>query len=217
MPNIHIIGDDLAAPQVPNKRPKTGWGDMLHHFLPDGYTVINHAVNGCSTKFFIEEGLLDQCLKSLQPDDLVLISLGHDDQKKEDPFCYTDPFSSYQNNLRQMVTSMIKHHAKPVMITPITRRAFLVPHTIDQDALGAYPYAMLSLAHTLKIPCIDLFTTSQALFASLGDEASKVYYLHLKPGEHKSYPEGIADDTHLSAEGAELMASLIGLELKKYL
>lgn len=217
MPVIHILGDSLAAMKSTDRKPETGWGEVLSDFIPNHYQVMNHAVNGRSTKSFIEEGLFDTFLKHLQPDDVVLISFGHNDQKKEDPTRYTDPFGSYQDNLRYMIESIIKHQAKPIVLTSITRRIFVGPHTIDQNTLGDYPYAMLSLAKSLKIPCIDLFTTSQALVASLGDEASQSLYLHLRPRENPHYPEGVCDNTHLNQHGAEVMASLIALELNRYL
>lgn len=217
MPVIHILGDSLAATKSMDRKPETGWGEVLSNFIPNRYQIMNHAVNGRSTKSFLDEGLFDRCLDQLKPSDVFLISFGHNDQKKEDPNRYTDPFGSYQENLRYMIESIIHHHAKPILITSVTRRVFIGPHTIDQNTLSDYPYAMLSLAKSLKIPCIDLFTTSQALVASLGDEASKSLYLHLKPGEDSHYPEGVMDNTHLNQHGAEVMASLIALELNRYL
>lgn len=217
MPTIHILGDSLAATKSMDQRPKTGWGDVLDHFLPEDYTVMNHAVNDVSTQSFIALGYFEHCMNVLKPHDLVLISFGENDHKKEDLSRYTEPFGSYQDYLRVMVTNILSKHAKPILITPITKRAFIWSHTIDQNTLGDYPYAMLELAKTLKIPCIDLFTTSQVILATLGEDASKALYCHLKPNEHPNYPLGVEDDIHLNHHGAEVMASILVLELKKYL
>ena len=49
----------------------------------------------------------------------------------------------------------------------------------------------------------------------MGDEPSKKWFMHLKPGEYKNYPDGLADNTHLKYEGAVVMAGLIARGLDK--
>lgn len=217
MPVIYIIGDSLAATKLDSKKPETGWGEMMTHFVPDHYTVSNHAINGRSTKSFIDEKRLETIDQVIQPGDLLLIQFGHNDQKKEDPSRYTDPYRDYQNNLIQMINVALIHHAKPILVTPISRRAFVYDHILDGSTLGDYPDAMRMVAKTHRIPLIDMYQTTQALISTLGVEGSKRLFLHLEANIHSNYPDGVKDNTHLSPEGAELIASLIGLELRKYL
>lgn len=217
MPTIFIIGDSLAATKLDAKRPETGWGECLHAFIPDSYHVENHAINGRSTKSFIDEKRLDVIHQKIKPDDLLLIQFGHNDQKKDDPLRYTDPYTTYIDNLKKMIDVARLHQAKPILITPVTRRSFVYKNTLDGDTLGDYPNMMRYLSNETRIPLIDIFQTTQALISSLGEEGSKRLYLHLLPGEHLNYPDGIIDNTHLSEEGAQLIASLIALELNNYL
>lgn len=217
MPKIYIIGDSLAATKLETKKPETGWGEMLSSFVPENYQVINYAINGRSTKSFIAEGRLKAIDDIIQTGDLLLIQFGHNDQKKEDPSRYTDPFSDYQENLMKMIEVAKTHHARPILITSISRRAFVFDNTLDGYTLGDYPDAMRYVAKQHHIPLIDMYQTTQALISSLGDEGSKRLFLHLEPHTHPNYPDGIKDNTHLSPEGAELFASLIALELRKYL
>jgi lysophospholipase L1-like esterase len=217
MPKIYIAVDSLAATKLENKKPETGWGEVLSSYLPDAYEVSNHAVNGRSTKSFVDEKRFDEIIQLIQPGDIVLIQFGHNDQKKMDLLRYTDPYTSYHDNLKYMVDTARSLHAKPILITPISRRKFIYNNVLDGSTLGDYPDAMRMLSNAYKIPLIDMYQTTQALISSLGDEGSKRFFLHLEPGEHPNYPSGVTDDTHLSIEGANLIASLIALELKKYL
>jgi lysophospholipase L1-like esterase len=215
MPNIYIIGDSLAATKLNEKKPETGWGEVLSEVLP--YPVINHAVNGRSTKSFIAENRLKPIEENIQPHDILLIQFGHNDQKIEDPLRYTKPYEDYLSNMKIMIDLALSHHAKPVLITSVSRRAFNPYHLLDGETLGEYPNAMRYLAKELKIPLIDIFQSTQALISSLGEEGSKRLFLHLKPGEHINYPDGVIDNTHLSPEGAAIVASMIALELKHLL
>ena len=38
--------------------------------------------------------------------------------------------------------------------------------------------------------------------------------MHLQPGEHPNYPNGVEDNTHFSELGARLVAQLVLAELK---
>lgn len=217
MPTIYIIGDSLAATKDPSKKPETGWGECLADFIPDSYRVENHAVYGRSTKSFIDEKRLEVIDQKIQKDDILLIQFGHNDQKKEDPLRYTDPYTTYTYHLEMMIQTARLHEVYPILITSVSRRAFTDYHLLDANTLGDYPYQMISIARQLKTPVIDIFQTTQALIATLGEEGSKRLFLHLSPLEHPNYPEGVIDNTHLSPEGARLIASLIALELKPYL
>lgn len=217
MPIVYIIGDSLAATKLESKKPETGWGEMMHHFLPDNYQIENHAINGRSTKSFIAEGRLDVIKENIKKGDLLLIQFGHNDQKKEDPLRFTEPFSDYQANLSQMIQVALSKQAKPILITPVSRRSFVYDNVLDGYTLGDYPDSMRMVSKMHHIPLIDIYEVTQALISSLGDEGSKRLFLHLDENTHPNYPNGIKDNTHLSKEGAELIASLIALELKRYL
>ena len=69
---------------VPEKRPETGWGEMLGKFFEAGKVNIdNRAQNGRSTRTFISEQRWQAIVDQLQPGDYVFIQFGHNDESRE--------------------------------------------------------------------------------------------------------------------------------------
>ena len=51
---VYLAGDSTCAEKLPEKRPETGWGEMLQqYFDPAKVRIENHAQNGRSTKINI--------------------------------------------------------------------------------------------------------------------------------------------------------------------
>ena len=74
---LYIAGDSTAA-DYPNERaPQIGWGQTLQYFFADPARIHNRAVNGRSTKSYINEGHWDSLLEEVKAGDVVLISFGH--------------------------------------------------------------------------------------------------------------------------------------------
>ncbi|MCR3906424.1 MAG: rhamnogalacturonan acetylesterase [Tenericutes bacterium] len=215
MPKLFIAGDSTAATKLHKKRPETGWGEHLSSFITPNLEVRNFAQNGRSTKSFIDDGLLDHIEREIGEFDYLLIQFGHNDEKIEDQSRYTNPNTTYKENLLKFVLVARKNQAIPILVTPISRRRFIDKQTIDPLAVGHYPKAMQEFARDQKIELIDMFSITQKLYEDLGAEQSKKLFLHLEPNEHENYPEGIKDDTHLSPYGAKIIASIIAVELKK--
>jgi lysophospholipase L1-like esterase len=67
---------------------------------------------------------------------------------------------------------------------------------------------MRALADEEGVPLIDLHAASLDLWAGLGEEATKDYFLWLGEG-HDNYPGGIEDSTHFQAKGAIEVARLV--------
>jgi lysophospholipase L1-like esterase len=97
---LHIAGDSTAAQKYSDAAPETGWGMALPFFLRKDLEVANHAVNGRSSKSFVDEGRLDAVLAAIRPGDLLLIQFAHNDEKDEDPTRYTEPWTTYQDYRR---------------------------------------------------------------------------------------------------------------------
>ncbi|MGE4453864.1 MAG: rhamnogalacturonan acetylesterase [Sphaerochaeta sp.] len=213
MSTIFLLGDSTCAQKDEDKRPETGWGMCFSHFIAPSWKVRNLARNGQSTKSFLEDGVFAQCLAEVRSGDYVFIQFGHNDSK-EDEERHTDPWATYQGNLACMAESVISKRATPILLTPIARRRFL-PDGRLQETHGEYPHAMQSLSQARGYACIDMSSLTFSLLQRMGEEASKKLFLHLIPGEHPNYPEGIRDDTHLSEKGAEVVCSLILNELRK--
>lgn len=209
---IHLAGDSTVAIQPTLKRPLTGWGEPLESMLCDDVKVVNHAKNGRSTKSFIDEGLWARLLKNINVGDIVLIQFGHNDQKAENPTLHTSPQAGYKHNVQRFVADVRSRGANPVLITSMIRRAFNPQGELEQT-LGEYPAVIRAVANQMGVALIDLNATTHRLIESMGPTQSKHYFLHLSANHHANYPDGIQDNTHLSAFGATEFAKLVARDL----
>ena len=82
---IYIIGDSTAANKQPKAYPETGWGMELQSFFKNSVVVDNRALNGRSTKSFLNENQWQPIIEKLQPGDYVFIEFGHNDEKIDKP------------------------------------------------------------------------------------------------------------------------------------
>lgn len=222
-PILFMVGDSTMAIKLDEKRPETGWGEKLVAYFQPRLKISNHAMNGRSSKSFRDEGRWQAVLNQLQPGDYVFIQFGHNDQKVNDPARFTNPYSSYRANLQSFVEETRAKHAIPVLLSSIVRRNFNEQGTLV-DTHGPYPAVVRQLANELEVAFIDLHTLSERLVSERGANDSRELYLHLQPGEHVNYPQGVEDNTHLNPAGADAIAGLVAsqlcqsnLPLKKYL
>lgn len=210
---IVIVGDSTACNYDASRAPRMGWGQTLDRFFNDQVTIRNHASSGRSSKSFISEGKMDRALADLKAGDYLLIQFGHNDSKRDDQARYTEPFTTYKETLTKYVVGAQEKGANPILITPIERRSF--SGSTAKTSHGQYPAAMRELAAQLEIPLVDLTTISIALYNEAGPEGTKDLFLFLNPGEHKNYPEGITDNTHLQEAGAVKICELFASDLQK--
>ncbi len=210
---LFLIGDSTMADKPLAENPERGWGQLLPVFFTDEVEIKNHAVNGRSTKSFIDEKRWDAVLQQLRKDDWVFIQFGHNDEKSEDLTRYAAPHTDYRANLARFVAETRGKGARPVLLTPVMRRRFDAAGKFF-DTHGAYPDVVRALAQELKVPLIDLHRLSQTLIEEHGVEGSKRLFLWIEPGRYKTLPDGRQDDTHFSEYGATQMAGLVVAELR---
>lgn len=221
---LFLAGDSTCAEKLPEKRPETGWGEMLAaHFKEGKVKIENRAMNGRSTKTFISEGRWQKIIDELRKGDWVFVQFGHNDESKEKGERYTPP-DAFKANLERFVREVRAKNANIVLLTPVMRRKFDKDGKFVDLHPREYPEAFRTVAKELKIPLIDLHHKSEALIKSLGVEGSRSLFLQLKPDENPNYPKGIEDNTHFVPKGAEEMAKLVvggirenKLKLRKYL
>ncbi len=212
--SIHTIGDSTMADKVnPEENPERGWCQLLPIFLNDKAVVKNHAVNGRSTRSFIQQKRWDSVYYKLNRGDYVFIQFGHNDQKENDSLRYTNPHTAYRHNLIKFVQEAREKGAHPVLFSSIVRRNFNENGTLV-DTHGDYPMEVRLVAQEFEVPFIDLQYATEQMEERYGVEASKKLHLHYAPNEIAYYPEGKEDDTHLSIEGATEVARLAVAELK---
>ncbi|MDK1473364.1 rhamnogalacturonan acetylesterase [Streptomyces sp. 549] len=210
---LHVAGDSTAATKTARAAPETGWGMALPFFLGRRLTVANHAVNGRSSKSFIDEGRLDVLLEAVRPDDLVLIQFGHNDAKTDDPTRGTDPFTTYQKYLRRYLDGTRARRARPVLLTSVERRRF-GPDGAARPTHGDYPAAVRELARAEGVPLLDLQALSLERWQELGEQGSIACFLHLAPGQSPNHPDGVQDNTHFSPRGAVEVARMTARALR---
>lgn len=210
--HVFMIGDSTMADKDPKAEPERGWGQALQSFFNDTVKVSNHAVNGRSSKSFIEEGRWQVVLNSLQSGDYAIIQFGHNDQKP-DSARHTDPQTTYRSNLEKCVSETLAKRAFPILCTSIVRRKF-DKGGILIDTHGEYPEAVRKAAEQMQVPLLDLQFRTMKLVSELGPEKSKSLFLYASPGQYKNRPEGVQDDTHLNPEGAAAVARMAVEEMR---
>ncbi|MEP7000932.1 MAG: rhamnogalacturonan acetylesterase [bacterium] len=205
---VYIAGDSTAAEKLPEKRPETGWGEMLgQYFSPGDVRIANRALNGRSTRTFMAEGRWRAITDSLNAGDYVFIQFGHNDEVPSKVNSYTPP-ADFTRNLTLMVNEVRARNAIPVLLTPVYRRKFDKSGRIE-DTHGEYPDLTRGVAANLDVPLIDMHRSSADVIASFGADSSTKLFLQLEKGENPNYPDGVHDNTHFRPLGAELMARLV--------
>ena len=234
---IFTIGDStMANKKLEGKNPERGWGQMLSRYFTDDITIDNHAVNGRSSKSFIDEGRWDDVLSKIQKGDYVFIQFGHNDEK-DDPKRHTDPGTTFDANLRKFVEETRAKGGIPVLFNSIVRRNFeksgadAVADAIKQDDIrsgidpkapkevieegaklidthGAYLNSPANVAKELNVTFIDLNSLTHKLVEDLGPEKSKELYLWVQPKTVPALPDGREDNTHLNVHGASIVAEM---------
>lgn len=212
---LFLVGDSTCAnKKLEKENPERGWGQLFQAFASEPLRVENHAVNGRSTKSFRTEGRWQVVLDRLSQGDYVFIQFGHNDQKQNDSTRYASP-EQYGENLRRMVAEVRERGAKPVLMTPISRRHWREGELLYRH--GEYPAIVKCVAQEEQVPWIDMKHLTREWLLSLGDEGSIPYFMHVEPGHCPLYPDGKVDDTHLNVRGAHVVSRMVAREVQRIL
>ncbi len=206
---VWTIGDSTMASKKAEVAPETGWCQAFPNFVTANVEVRNRAMNGRSSKSFITEKRWQWVLDSLKAGDYVFIQFGHNDQKIQDSTRYTEPFTTYRKNLERFVRETREKGATPILFTSIVRRKF--ENGLLVDTHGNYLVVTRLVAAELNVPLIDLQMLTAGAVTAVGEEESKKIYLWMPSTE--KFPKERKDDTHLSVEGANLVAKLAAQQL----
>jgi lysophospholipase L1-like esterase len=212
-PLVYLAGDSTMATK-PLDLPERGWGMALNGLFKDPAMIQNHAVNGRSTKSFINEGRWPRLVAALQPGDIVIIQFGHNDEKVENPAVGTSPATEFRDNLRRFIRETRAKQATPILATPVARRKFnaagkLVP------SHGVYPDAIRAVAAEEKVPLLDLEQATEQWLQEIGDEPSRKFFMWIAPGTNPKIPEGRKDDTHFVEAGAVKVAEMAVAQIRE--
>lgn len=210
------LGDSLMHFNSYDTYPQTGWFQVLDRFVKDPQEVrfLDFALNGRSTKSFIDEGQFEKSLSKAKKGDIVLISFGHNDEKIQDPSRYTAPYEGYLNNLKKFYEAFSKIGCTVCFLTSIARLKYGEDGKLMQTH-GEYIQAMKDAARECGAYLIDLNKLSTEYFNRADFDANKKFIMTLEKGQYENYPNGNDDTTHLTMLGALKICELILPELKK--
>ena len=224
---VFMIGDStMANKSLDGGNQERGWGHVLSGFFSENIRVENHAVNGRSSKSFIDEGRWQKVLDRIRPGDYVLIQFGHNDEKADEKR-HTDPGTTFDANLRKFVTETRSKGGIPVLFNSIVRRNFgenanaIAADDVRSekstaveegdklvDTHGKYLDSPRNVAREMKVCFIDLNDATRKLVESYGVEGSKKLFMWIPEGVSPACPKGRQDNTHLNVFGARRVASL---------
>lgn len=229
---VFMIGDStMANKDTTGGKQERGWGMVLQQYFDDKVLIDNHAINGRSSKSFINEGRWDKVLAKIKPGDYVFIQFGHNDEKPQSER-HTDPGSTFDDNLRKFVSETRSKGGIPVLFNAVVRRNFAIKqqkndddeklrnldakasgNVIEGDTLydthGDYRIAPANVAKEMGVTFIDANAITHELEQGLGREASKKLHMIFAAGEHPSLPNGRWDNTHYNIYGANQVALLL--------
>lgn len=229
---IFMIGDStMADKDISNGKQERGWGMVLTSYFDDHIVIDNHAVNGRSTKSFIDEGRWEKVLQKMKPGDFVIIQFGHNDEKPQ-PERHTTPGETFDYNLAKFVRETREHGGVPVLMNAVVRRNFFVqvPENSDDEALrkttfvdgvkmmegdtltdthGLYAQAPRDVAARMNVLFVDANRITHDLEQQMGREESKKLHMWFLPGVEPSVPQGRQDNTHYNVYGAHRVAQLL--------
>lgn len=228
---VFVIGDSTAAEKGNYKKsPERGWGMVLQGCFDDKVIVDNHAVNGRSSKSFLDEGRWQNVLDRIQPGDYVIIQFGHNDEKPA-PARHTDPGTTFDAHLARYVEETRSKGGIPVLMNSVVRRCYYAEELkndddeklrdkaydgqelINSDTLidthGAYVVAPRNVAKKMDVPFVDATKITHDIETAMGIEGSRKLHMWFLPGENPQVPKGKKDNTHYNVYGAHVVANAL--------
>lgn len=237
---IVLVGDSTTAVQG-------GWGpSFCAQHATSFLACVNLARGGRSSYNYRAEGSWDIALHEMRKGPYqavyVLVQFGHNDQPGK-PGRSTDLATEFPDNLRRYVREIRAAGARPVLLTPLTRRQFKNGELL-QD-LEPWAQATRKVAAEMEVPLVDLYARSQALVQGMGP------VLAMRTAQRPPAPEQVSaaqsgttigmptpgttkgqtqanaavepmgqaklafDYTHIGPEGADLFAAIVADELSR--
>ena len=202
---IVLVGDSTVATEG-------GWGPGFCAVMVPQVTCIDDALNGRSSKSFLDEGAWKKALGD--HGDYYLIQFGHNDQPGKGPARETDPETTFPANLRRYVADVRATGAVPVLLSSLSRRNYK-NGVLVQD-LKTYAAATRRVAQEENVALVDLNALSTQVLVKMTQEQADGFdaashadaqaeaaasgnkapldRTHLNPGAQKFFGRMVADD-----------------------
>ncbi|KAI0167827.1 SGNH hydrolase-type esterase domain-containing protein [Pestalotiopsis sp. NC0098] len=196
-PAFILAGDSTTAVQSTGGG---GWGNGFLSFLKSPAWGINKGHNGATTVSFVAggdwanvTGYVDS--KTADGYDVyVTIQFGHNDQKA----AANISLDEYQANLENLANDVKSHGGTPLLVTPLTRRAFTSEHNAT-DSLHDQRLYTIAAADATNTTYLDLNKYSLEYVDAIGNTSAQAYDL----GGYG------ADTTHLNDYGSVVFGRLV--------
>ena len=194
---VVLVGDSTVA-------TGGGWGPGLCKVMTPNVTCVDLALNGRSTKSFVDEGAWAKALE--EKGDYYLIQFGHNDQKPAEKL-HTDAEGSFQTYLKRYIADVRAIGGVPVLVTSLSRRT-MVDGKVKED-LKTYAEATRRVGMEEGITVVDLNSMSTALLNHMtqaqADEFNAVGHEDARAEQSKA----AVDRTHLNPHGQEVFGRMV--------
>ena len=196
-----LVGDSTVATEG-------GWGPGFCALILKPTECVDVALNGRSSKSFIDEGAWDKALA--EKGTIYLIQFGHNDEKPK-PELHTDPETTFAANLSRFVHDVEAQNGTVVLLSPLARRTF-VDGKPSNPTLRKYGDAARRVADREHVAYIDLLSLSEAFLAN-GTQSDADSF------DKKGHPDATAenvdkslpslDRTHLNPRGQQVFGAMV--------
>jgi lysophospholipase L1-like esterase len=203
---IVLVGDSTVA-------IGGGWGPGFCADFTAKINCVDVALNGRSTKSYIDEGAWKKALD--EHGDYYLIQFGHNDQKPA-PAVHADADGAYSDNLRRMVADVRGIGGIPVIVTSLSRRNYKDGVLVED--LTPYVQAAKRVAAEEYITCIDLNQMSTAMLKHMTQQQADRFDKDVDPetGLPIVAPAAVPDNVATTASGIDKPATLDRTHLNPY-
>ena len=199
---IVLVGDSTVA-------TGGGWGPGFCADFSPNVTCVDNALNGRSSKSFIDEGAWKKALD--EHGDYYLIQFGHNDQKMT-PALHTDPDTTFSANLHRYIADVRAIGAVPVLVTSHSRRNYKDGVLVED--LTSYADATRKVAADEYITLIDLNQMSVAMLKRMTQEQADKFDKGNDPDTGK--PVAVTVDATATGVDTPTPASLDRTHLNSY-
>lgn len=199
---IVLVGDSTV-------NAEGGWGKGFCALMTPNVSCVNEALNGRSSKSFIDEGAWARSLED--KGNYYLIQFGHNDMKGKGPARETDPETTYAANIRRYIEDARAIHAVPIIVTSLSRRNYKDGVLIED--LNDYSAAARRVAKEEKAPLIDLNAMSTAMLVKMTQAQADQFDATGHEDQRAENGKSKIDRTHLNPKGQALFGKMVADEL----
>jgi len=201
---IVLVGDSTVA-------TGGGWGPGFCAVFTPNVTCDDVALNGRSSKSFIDEGAWKKALD--EHGDYYLIQFGHNDQKTI-PALHTDADTTFAANLHRYIADVRAIGAVPVLVTSLSRRNYKDGVLVED--LTPYVEAARKVGADEYITVIDLNGLSVAMLKRMTQEEADKFDKGAPDPNAKAEATGVdavaggaLDRTHLNPYGQKVFGRIV--------